>query len=243
MRNKILLDKINTILKERNISASRASIDAGLGPDFVRKLKNAKNYPKIDALFKLAKILNIDVNYFLEAIDSNTHYKKSNRQDIFLKTIYIQGIIQAGHWNKSIQWPRKDWLPITIPDDPKYKDLPIFALVVKGDSMNLLFPNGSIIITVNFSDLKRKPEDGECIIITRRDPLTDHYETTLKIVQIRNDDSVWLWPRSNNPDYLKPIQLPKMAMEYQSNNSGQNFEIVIQSLVIWSFNSTKKVKL
>lgn len=246
-----LLNKINKVLVEKNIKASRASIKAGLGPDFIRKLKNAKNFPKTDAIFKLAKALDTDVNYFLEVIDDNITRplisKNNALTPIPLKTVYIRGQVQAGNWTEATEWSREKWVPVPMPIDPKYEDLPAFALYVKGDSMNLLYPEGSIVIAIKFSDLGRNPENGECVVTIRRDPLTDCYEATLKIVQIREDGSVLLWPRSNNPDFTKPIQLPRMTTSYQGNgfngDTASHPDVLIQSLVIWSLNRTGKVKL
>ncbi|CAI3958315.1 LexA family transcriptional regulator [Commensalibacter papalotli (ex Botero et al. 2024)] len=228
---------IKKIAEEKNASLSGIGISAGVGPDFIRKLEYAKNGPPIEKLIKLAHALNVDINIFLKALDHDIKFSpNSSLQPTELKTVYIRGEVQAGKWTSAIEWPREEWIPTFMPPHPFYEKMKPFALKVKGDSMNLKFPDGSIVVAVNFCELGRNPEDGECVVTIRRDPLTDNYEATLKIVQIRDDGSVFLWPRSNNPDFIKPIQLPRMTTQYQGNgfdgDTSSAPDVMIQSLVI-----------
>ncbi|MDI2091662.1 LexA family protein [Commensalibacter oyaizuii] len=251
MTNKILLNQIDKILKEKKISARKASIDAGVGEDFIRNLRRYNNMPKTDKLLKLANSLNIDVNFFLDALEKSPQKKIQTTKDhllpIPITTIYIRGEVQAGQWNSAIEWPQSDWIPLTVPIDHRYQKFTTFALTVKGDSMNLLYPEGTVIIAVNFSEIGRNPEDGDCVITIRRDALTDCYEATLKIIQIKDDGSVLLWPKSDNPNFVKPIVLPTINSKYQESkmegDSASTPDLVIQSLVIGSYNIVGKMNI
>lgn len=242
-----LVSKIEEILKKKGLSERKACLNAGISIDFIRDMRRNGSTPKTDKLLKLAKSLNVDINIFLHALNDTIPLNTDTPiSKLPFSTIYIIGQVQAGQWTQATEWPREDWIPFPFPINTQYKDLPTFALKVKGDSMNLLYPEGSIVIAVNFCDLGRNPEDGECVVTIRRDPLTDCYEATLKIVQIR-DHSILLWPRSDNPDFTKPIQLPKMTTRYQGNgldgDTSSAPDVMIQSLVIWSFNAASKVTL
>lgn len=248
MKNQTLLDQIEKILKEKGLSARKASIKAGIGEDFIRNLRRYNNIPKTDKLLKLANALDVNLNYFLNAAQENKDTLKNKvNSPIPITTIYIRGEVQAGQWNTAVEWPKSDWIPITVPSDRRYKHFTTFALTVKGDSMNLLYPEGTIVIAVNFTDIGRNPEDGDCVITIRRDTLTDCYEATLKIIQIKEDGSVLLWPKSDNPNFVKPIILPKLTNEYQGNGmDGDNAstpDITIQSLVIGSYNIVGKMNI
>lgn len=248
MSVKLLVSKIEEILERENLSERKACLNADIGIDFIRDMRRKGNKPKADKLIKLAKSLNVDVNIFLQALDHNIKLSPNSAlQPIELKTVYIRGEVQAGKWTSAIEWPRDEWIPTFMPPHPFYEKMKPFALKVKGDSMNLILPEGSIVVAVNFTELGRNPEDGECVVTIRRDPLTDNYEATLKIVQIREDGSVLLWPRSNNPDFVKPIQLPKMTMEYQGNghdgDTSSAPDVMIQSLVISANTIMGKVKI
>lgn len=248
MKNKILLDQIEKILKEKGLSARKASIQAGVGEDFIRNLRRYNNIPKTDKLLKLASALDVNVNHFLKTqqiTELQTNYKADS--PISMETIYIRGEVQAGQWNAAAEWPKDDWIPLTVPMDQRYKHFTTFALTVKGDSMNLLYPEGTIVVAVNFADIGRNPEDGDCVITMRRDALTDCYEATLKIIQIKEDGSVLLWPKSDNPNFVKPIILPKITDEYQGNGMDADIasspDLSIQSLVIGSYNIVGKMNI
>lgn len=240
-----LVKKIEEILKREGLSERKACLNAGVSIDFIRNMRRNGNTPKTGNLIKLAQSLNIDVNIFLNALGQNVVTKTTASNFVKLKTVYIRGQVQAGQWTQAIEWPKEEWIPVTIPEDPKYKNFPMCALAVKGDSMNRLYPDGSIVVAVNFCDLGRNPENGECVVTIRRDPLTDCFEATLKIVQIHEDGSVLLWPKSNNPDFTRPLKLPKLSHKYQGNDfdgdTSSTPDVLIQSLVIWSLNSVKKV--
>lgn len=245
-----LLSHIEILLKEKGLSERKACLDADVGPDFIRDMRRNGNFPKVDKLMKLANTLNVNINYFLNAINPKiSSIKQPVIKDtaIPFKTIYIKGSVQAGQWTNAAEWPESEWIAFPTPINPRYKNFHTFALSVKGDSMNLLYPEGTIIIVVNFSDLGRNPDSGECVVTMRRDPLTDCYEATLKVVEIKKDGRILLWPRSNNPDFVKPIILPRLTTRYQGNgfdgDTAAAPDIVIQSLVIGCYNNIEKVSL
>ena len=108
--------------------------------------------------------------------------------------------------------------------------------------MNLLYPKGSIIIAVNFSDLERAPKDGECVVTIRYDKLTNCYEQTLKIVEIKENGKIFLWPYSNNPNFTHPIILPRSNPFHSKNNVTPS--VTIRSLVIGCYHNTiRRIKL
>lgn len=247
----VLYDKIIKTLKDRKISVRRAQNDAGLKQDFIRDLKRFPNRPvKTESLLKLAKYLNISIEYFLEALDASFQKKtkvQSHLIPVPITEVYICGEVQAGKWREAIQWNKQDWIPLSIPTPIKYKNFHRYALYVRGDSMNLLFPDGTIVIVINFCDLGSTPESGDCVVTIRRDNLTDSFEATLKIVQIRKDGRIFLWPRSNNPDFVKPIALPQITKKNQYNDMDGDCsatpDIFIQGLVIGSFNILEKIEI
>lgn len=242
MNIKNLLSNIEKILKEKKISERKACLNADIGPDFIRDMRRHKSFPKIDKLMKLADSLNININYFLNAIDPKfpQHPILFHNSIIPFKTIYIKGNIEASQWSHEIEWPQSEWINFPVPENPYFKNFNSFALNINDDSINLLYPKGSIVIAVNFTDLKRNPENGECVVTIRYDKLTNCYEKTLKIVEIKDNGTILLWSRSNNPNFIEPIILPKTKTTALMDNIESN--IVIQSLVIGYYsNSVNKI--
>lgn len=246
-----LLDVISGILKEKGLSERKALLNADISIDFIRDMRRNGNMPKSDKLIKLAKSLGVPIEIFLEAIEKDIPRRSESREVTLIPglitTVYIRGEVQAGRWRTALEWPRQDWIPLAIPVPEKYKNFPWYALYVRGDSMNLVFPEGTVVIIVNFSDLGKKPENGDCVVAIRRDSLTDTFEATVKVVQIRKDRRVFLWPRSDNPEFTKPIILPKMTQKYQNNgldgDSSATPDLLIQGLVIGSFRPAQKVEI
>lgn len=254
MSTQKLLTTISAILQEKGLSERKAGLHSGVGIDFIRNMRRNGNPPKSDKLMKLAKYLNVPIDHFLQCLDdkppqfledTSLHPLTTSLTPLPITTLYVRGDIQAGQWREATEWPMNEWVPVTVPINLKYRNFPSYALYVRGDSMNLVYPDGTIIIIINFSDLGKLPEDGDCVVTIRRDSLTDCYEATLKIVQIKEDGSILLWPRSNNPNFLKPIALPKMTTQYQANGMDGDCaatpDILIQGLVVGSYQSAEKI--
>lgn len=244
MNIKKLLFNIENIIKEKNISERKACINAGISPDFIRDMRRNGNFPKVDKLIKLANSLNISIDYFLNALNPKSSPPSLTLQNPFisLKIIYIKGNIEASQWIQKVEWPQSEWIIFPIPENPEFKNAKSFALNIRDESMNLLYPKGSIIIAVNFSDLERAPKDGECVVIIRYDKLTNCYEQTLKIVEIKENGKIFLWPYSNNPNFTHPIILPRSNSFHSKNNITPS--VTIQSLVIGCYHNTiQRIKL
>ena len=87
--------------------------------------------------------------------------------------------------------------------------------------MGDVFPEGSIIICVKLMDIGRQPLDGEYVIVqrVRRDGLT---EATVKQYVLK-DGQVYLWPRSQHPDFQQPLKLTA---------EGEDEEVLITAIAI-----------
>lgn len=244
-----LLSNIETILQEKGLSERKACLDADISPDFIRDMRRNGNFPKVDKLIKLANSLKININFFLDVINPQASIYRpiTDNTIIPFKTVYIKGEIQASQWTDTLEWPKSKWIPFPTPISHQYKNNHPFAFMVKGNSINQLYSEGSIIIAVNFSDLGRDPENGECVIILRQDLVTGHYKSALKLVQLKQDGQILLWPHSNNPKPAEPLPLPTPTNRSQNNHSSNDTlpapEIIIQSLVIGCYCPIKKTFL
>lgn len=247
--------KIKKLRLNNNLSQEQFAKLIGRSRSVVAAWEIGRIEPGRDALRMISKVFNVSIDYLADKsstiVERNIPEKSAIREvaltPVPITTVYIRGEVQAGKWHAASEWPQQDWIPLAIPIPEKYKDFPWYALYVRGDSMNLVFPEGTVIIVVNFSDLGRNPESGECVVAIRRDPLTETFEATVKIVQIRNDGRVFLWPRSDNPDFLKPIILPHMTREYQYNgldgDGSSTPDLLMQGLVIGSYRSVGKMQI
>jgi SOS-response transcriptional repressor LexA len=112
----------------------------------------------------------------------------------------VVGTIQAG-WFRDIsvasQDEHYDRIPVARSD--RFPDAPQYALVVSGDSMDLLFPDGCFVTCVDFHASGLDLKNGMVVHVERtRDG--NLVETTLKQIDTVNGQMA-LVPRSKNPIY------------------------------------------
>lgn len=160
-----------------------------------------------------------------------------------LRPVMVRGEVEAGSWREAAEWPQSEWFVVPAPATGRYAHLPQFGLVVRGPSMNLLYPEGSIIICVRLIDLQRRPNNGERVVVeAHRAGLT---EATVKEYR-EEDGKAWLVPRSSSPGHQKPIELPARAFEWGLAEKTSTFthehqlsdstdEITVTALVVASF--------
>ena len=112
--------------------------------------------------------------------------------------ILVSGYVQAGSWesNNEIPWP--DRHAVTVPEALN-KEKGLAALEVRGDSMNLLLPEGSIVFVRDPVTHTRKnhPVVPDMLVVAQRRNADGDFETTIKQLEKKNG-TFWLMPRSNN---------------------------------------------
>lgn len=125
------------------------------------------------------------------------------------------GYVQAGKFNDAVQLPEAEWEKIPYPVDSKYKNA--FALGVRGDSMNLVFPPElTTLICVPLEDwINANPDvniEGKYIIAYRTAP-DGKIEATVKKYTRIDFNTIILVAESSNPE-IKPIILTPDNNEY-----------------------------
>jgi len=114
--------------------------------------------------------------------------------------IWCVGEAAAGVWREAFEWPREDWTPIVLSvRDDRFPRARRAALLVRGDSMDELYPDGSYVVFVRFDEVGAKPRVGDKVVVIRR--RQDLVETTVKIYTKDAGGKIWLAPRSRNPKY------------------------------------------
>ncbi len=156
-----------------------------------------------DVAKKLAGIFNCSLDELFAAPGTLT-------PTTLTQTVQLVGHVAAGQWREAIEWPEEDRLMIPIP--PPDGDLQgLFALEVRGESMNRVFPEGTILICAsvfhNQDNPNINPRNGDYVICERRDPQSDLMEATVKTYR-EIDGKHWLMPESDKPDFQAPIALP-----------------------------------
>lgn len=177
----------------------------------VSRWERGKEAPGGLALKRLATALGVSER---EILGSN---KPAGRR------VRFAGELAAGDWRESLE----DDSHTTVSGDnlpPHLDNVAVQAFRVRGDSMNKVYPDGSIVYVAPIHELPGAPKSGQMVAVQRRD---SHglYEATLKEYVIDNDGKKWLWPRSDSPLHQAPI-------DYKKNGRGEVEEVNIMGVVV-----------
>ena len=161
-----------------------------------------------------------------------------------VKSIYhttVIGAVQAGVWNNDGSWPDDDQYALEVPVPTEFTLMNRFGLEVRGASMNLVYPAGTVLVCVPLAEVERWLVTGEKIIVQRRGKLG--IETTVREF-VHDASGVWLWPRSSHPEHQQPIplSLPRLdgveqqlaIADFQAVDEEDGVEIAVIALVIQS---------
>lgn len=113
--------------------------------------------------------------------------------------------VQAGVWQTSFEYPMTNRRQ--IPLSTNLPDAEYFAVEVVGESMNLLYLPGTILVCLSPYELNGAIRDGDSVIVQR---IKDgEYEATVKVLSIdATTGRAYLLPKSSHPDHQTPITIP-----------------------------------
>ncbi|UXO93971.1 hypothetical protein Pan3_49 [Pseudanabaena phage Pan3] len=135
--------------------------------------------------------------------------------------VWVSGSVEAGAFREAIEWDRSLWFPVDVPVPARFQGK-AKALQVRGNSMNVDYPDGSIAIWVDCLDF-RLPRHGDDVLVVSK-ARDDGWESTLKELRIDDQGRRWLWPRSHDPLHQQPIDV--------ANPPDHVAEIEIRGIVI-----------
>lgn len=121
-------------------------------------------------------------------------------------TIQVRGAVQAGHWAEAIEWTQDEWEVVRVPRPDGHKSY--FGLVVKGPSMNQVYPEGTILVCVPMMHYDHALAEEDHVIVQRRAE-SGLVEATVKEIRSDTEGRIWLWPKSSHPEHQAPIELPR----------------------------------
>jgi repressor LexA len=164
----------------------------------ISKWENGVQRPSVPHMAKIAALANVSVEQFA-GLPSAAGAPRV--------TIPVTGEVQAGAWRDAAQWDEEDWREVSLPMVTEWSHFQLHARIVVGNSMNRLYPDGSIIYVVPIADLGRMPVSGENVVV-QRVSADGEYEVSLK-QYIEEDGKAYLWPRSTDPEFQAPLQYKK----------------------------------
>lgn len=187
----------------KGVTQEQLAERAGTTKATVSRWENSERDPPFNALASIADALGIPLaNLF--------HHPREALVDLapvpsYLQRVPLAGEVQAGAWRQVDDLAQTEEV-MDIPLAPAYRGLRPFALRVVGPSMNLVYPEGTLLICCHLEDLHEQPTPGKRYIIQDRDP-DDSVETTVKELVLDDAGRPWAWPRSSHPAHQTPVPL------------------------------------
>lgn len=121
--------------------------------------------------------------------------------EIDVEGLPLLGSIQAGHWLETTDAHQgANTEMVAIVRDPRFPHAKQYALRVVGDSMDLDYPDGSIVTCVDFADSGLSLTEGMIVHVERQRAGGQLVEITLKAVE-RHKGRLALVPHSSNPKH------------------------------------------
>lgn len=188
-------DKIKLAIKESGLTQLEISRRMGKSVALVNRWTKGDRDMSTPDIKKFCEICKISPDYLL----SNT--RETN-------TIPVIGYVQAGLWQEALQWDQSDFKPVYMPTEERFKGKRVYALEIRGDSMNLIYPQGSCVVCVSaedYFDCIGEIESGKKVVVRRVNPMDGTIEATVK-QYIKDDTGIYLKPQSTNPIF-KPIRI------------------------------------
>lgn len=120
-------------------------------------------------------------------------------------TLYVKGAVQAGAWSEAYEWPEEDWQTFVGRPDITVSLESRFGLRVVGESMNVVYPHGSVVECVKLMHGAELVSGKRVVVIRQRDDF--ELEATVKEFVVDDAGIAWLWPRSYHPEFQAPWRI------------------------------------
>lgn len=187
------LEQLKALRKRRGLSQAKLAEIIGVEQPTVQRWESGNRMPDLESLDALAKALGVTPGALL---DGDTLVSIG-------PTLFIKGEVAAGVWKAHAELPESEWQTFTGRSDVTASIAHRFGLRVVGDSMDILYPPGTIIECVSvFGRAEITP--GKRVVIVRKNDRQE-YEATVKEL-VEQEGELWAVPRSTNLSH-RPFRL------------------------------------
>ena len=221
-------------MRELGLSERKTCELAGVGVNSIRHMRARGHAPKIETLFKLSEPLQIEPEALMEAaftdfLEEHPDYVGRSRSikeqaaPAGTDEILIMFAVEGGVWHSKKYHDLTQKYFLELPNDPRIPNVFRQGYFVKGDILNKLYRDGSIVITADLSALGRFPQTGDVVVVSlirERDG-----DAQIQILAMRYELEMGgghvFRPETDNPELCSPIYLPRDAASLQVSNNGQ----------------------
>ena len=192
--------KIKRLRTHLGLTQEELGKKVGAPQPTVNKWENDKQNPRMSTIGKLAKLAGETTLQFLG--QENIPLSDSPGRRIEVVTS-----LQAGEWRSSPEWDISDRYEISITLPKNFDNLPLHAAVVEGNSMNMFYPDGSIVFITPLKNYPGGLRSGLHVVAINHDH--GAYEVTLKEYIVDDKGEKWLVPRSFSLEHQQPVKFDR----------------------------------
>jgi transcriptional regulator with XRE-family HTH domain len=180
------LDQLADLRKRKGLTQATLAERMGVEQPTVQRWEKGKREPSLSQLLELARVLDVEPGAL---IDPSIAAPIGPR-------LYVKGEVAAGVWRQAFEFAQDEWQSFTGRADVTAEPNHRFGLRVVGDSMNEVYPPGTIVECVSvFGHIE--PEPGRRVVVLRINESNEVEATVKELVEQEGD--LWLVPRSTNP--------------------------------------------
>lgn len=183
-------------MQEKNISRETLADNVGAHPVTISKLISGKMRLSDVWIEKISNALRVTPGALFDEPPAAAN----------LKALKVIGAVEAGALRESFEWDQSDQYTTSLPIPDIYQRVKPFVLEVRGPSMNLKYPDGTLLVCANMYDLNEEPRAGKRYIVEKIFP-DGTREATVKQLRIDESGLPWLWPESSHPAHQMPIEV------------------------------------
>lgn len=159
---------------------------------YIQNENGSRGYPAGKAE-RYGKFFRVKPEWLLYGTNSNVEIQPLG------PTLYVKGEVAAGVFKEAWEIPEDEWQTFIGRADVAAPLKDRYFLKVSGDSMNMLYPDQSLVEVVAYhGDYPIPP--GKRVIVQRKN-LSGGIETTVKEYMVDDAGHEWLVPRSTNPTH------------------------------------------
>jgi repressor LexA len=211
-------NRIRELRKRLGLKQHHLAEKTGLSIQQISRLELSQRKLSLQYIVQVAAALGVPQSELMpEAATSAA--PTSQLTGAHLTRLMVVGAVQAGHYTEASEWDGGDQYPFYAQADDRYPGVERFGLEVRGRSMDLIYPPGSIVICVRFFEIGEEPLPGDIVVALQRD-VTGDVEATLKEFLIDDQGRRVLWPRSSAPEFQTPIILPSPSTGFSEDQNG-----------------------
>jgi hypothetical protein len=228
------------LLKEAGFPSPHAAAVATGRPDMLRDLARGKTRTlRTDSLQALSTALGRSMEEVSQALglpSAPPGARDDKREDIAAdprrpvranaRLLPVRYVVQAGAWLEVDEMAQARLKSPPVAADPGFPADAQWLELVRGDSVDLFYPEGSWVHVVDAIAIGYAPRDEDFVSVERKRQQGGLIERSLKQIAMKGR-KVELWPRSRNPKWKAPLELV--------DDGGEDTTVEIAALVIGGY--------